>query len=40
LEYKGLTGNTTFDENRNPVREAVITTLADGKYKFVENYKK
>ncbi|MDF2632233.1 MAG: amino acid binding protein [Caproiciproducens sp.] len=40
LDYKGLTGNTTFDENRNPVREAVITTLADGKYKFVENYKK
>lgn len=40
LEYKGLTGNTTFDENRNPIREAVITTIADGKYKFVENFKK
>jgi len=40
IEYKGLTGNTTFDENRNPVREAVITTIADGKYKFVENFKK
>lgn len=40
LQYKGLTGNTTFDENRNPVREAVITTIADGKYKFVENFKK
>ncbi|NLG92537.1 MAG: ABC transporter substrate-binding protein [Clostridiales bacterium] len=40
LEYKGLTGNTTFDENRNPVREAVITTITDGKYKFVENFKK
>ena len=40
LNYKGLTGNTTFDENRNPVREAVITTIADGKYKFVENFKK
>ncbi|QEY34713.1 ABC transporter substrate-binding protein [Caproiciproducens galactitolivorans] len=40
LEYKGLTGNTTFDENRNPVREAVITTISDGKYKFVENFKK
>ncbi len=39
LEYKGLTGTTTFDENRNPVREAVITTIADGKYKVVENYK-
>ncbi|MCY1715019.1 ABC transporter substrate-binding protein [Caproiciproducens galactitolivorans] len=40
LEYKGITGNTTFDANRNPVREAVITTIADGKYKFVENFKK
>lgn len=39
IEYKGLTGTTTFDENRNPVREAVITTIADGKYKVVENYK-
>jgi branched-chain amino acid transport system substrate-binding protein len=40
LTYKGITGTTTFDENRNPVREAVITTIADGKYKFVENFKK
>ncbi len=40
LQYKGLTGETTFDENRNPIREAVITTIADGKYKFVENFKK
>ena len=39
LEYKGLTGTTTFDENRNPVREAVITTIEDGQYKVVENYK-
>lgn len=40
LSYNGLTGNTTFDENRNPIREAVITTIADKKYKFVENFKK
>ncbi len=40
IQYKGLTGNTVFDEDRNPVREAVITTIADGKYKFVENFKK
>lgn len=40
LSYKGLTGTTTFDENRNPVREALITTIADSKYKFVENFKK
>lgn len=40
LNYKGLTGTTTFDSSRNPVREAVITTIADKKYKFVENFKK
>lgn len=37
--YSGLTGVTTFDENRNPVREAIILTIADGNYKYVENYK-
>ena len=37
--YAGLTGTTTFDESNNPVREAIITTVADGAYKFVENYK-
>ena len=36
--YKGLTGTTTFDEKRNPVREAIITNCKDGKYGFVENY--
>lgn len=36
--YKGLTGTTTFDENRNPVRSAVILTIEDGAYKFVENF--
>ena len=40
ITYPGLTGNTTFDANRNPIREAIITTIADGKYKFVENFKK
>lgn len=37
--YPGLTGVTTFDENRNPVRDAIILTIADGAYKYVENYK-
>ncbi|HJD24387.1 MAG TPA: ABC transporter substrate-binding protein [Firmicutes bacterium] len=36
--YSGLTGTTTFDENRNPVREAVITTFEDGAYKVLETY--
>lgn len=36
--YAGLTGTTTFDAERNPVRSAIITSIADGAYKFVENY--
>lgn len=37
--YSGLTGTTTFDENRNPVREAVITTFENGAYKVLQTYK-
>lgn len=37
-DYKGLTGTTTFDENRNPVRQAVITSFDGASYKVVENY--
>lgn len=37
-DYKGLTGTTTFDENRNPVRQAVITSFDGANYKVVENY--
>ena len=36
--YAGLTGTTVFDENRNPVREAFITTFENGAYKVVEQY--
>ena len=36
--YTGLTGTTTFDAERNPVREAVITTFEDGAYKVLETY--
>ncbi|MDD3693206.1 MAG: ABC transporter substrate-binding protein [Oscillospiraceae bacterium] len=36
--YDGLTGTTTFDENRNPVRQAVITSFDGYSYKVVENY--
>lgn len=36
--YAGLTGTTTFDENRNPVRQAVITSFEGNSYKVVENY--
>ena len=42
--YSGLTGTTTFDAERNPVREAVITSFgADEKgacvYKVIGTYK-
>lgn len=37
--YDGLTGTTTFDDQRNPVREAIITSFdANGAYKVVEHY--
>ena len=39
IEYKGLTGTTTFDSSNNPVREAIITTVEDGKYKVVKPIK-
>lgn len=38
LEYAGLTGTTTFDENRNPVREAYITIFENGESKVLETY--
>ncbi|MDD2362749.1 MAG: ABC transporter substrate-binding protein [Oscillospiraceae bacterium] len=37
-DYAGLTGTTTFDGNRNPIRQAFITSFEDNKYKFVELY--
>lgn len=37
--YSGLTGTTTFDEERNPIREAVITSFENGAYKVIESYK-
>lgn len=40
IDYTGLTGHIVFDENRNPVKQVAITTLQDGKYKFVEYYEK
>lgn len=38
LEYDGLTGRMTFDEDRNPQKSAVIVSIQDDAYKFVENY--
>lgn len=36
--YKGLTGTTSFDDKRNPVREAIITSFDGLNYKVVESY--
>lgn len=38
IEFAGITGNITFDENRNPIKSAAITSIAGGKYKFVEYF--
>lgn len=38
LEYDGLTGHMTFNEDRNPQKSAVIVSIQDNAYKFVENY--
>lgn len=38
LNHEGLTGTTTFDENRNPVREAYITEFVDGEPVVKETY--
>lgn len=40
INYTGLTGNITFDANRNPIKQAAITTIENGAYKFVEYYSK
>ena len=37
-EFEGLTGTTVFDENRNPVREAYITTFENGEATVKEVY--
>mgnify|MGYP000848141448 FL=1 len=39
INFKGLTGDITFDADRNPVKSAVINTIQDGAYKFVEYFK-
>ena len=36
--HQGLTGTTSFDDKRNPVREAIITSFEGLNYKVVESY--
>lgn len=40
IDFTGLTGNIKFDSKRNPIKKAAITTIENGKYKFVEYYGK
>jgi len=38
-DYVGVTGNTTMDGQRNATKAAVIITVKDGKFKYVETIK-
>lgn len=40
IKYTGLTGEITYDENRNPIKQAAITAIKEGKYSFQEYYSK
>ena len=35
-DYPGITGNITLDEHRNATKAAVILTVKDGKFKYLE----
>ena len=35
-DYKGITGTITINEQHNPVKQAIIIELKDGKQNFVE----
>jgi branched-chain amino acid transport system substrate-binding protein len=35
--YEGVTGRTTIDSNRNATKSAVVITIKDGQFKFVES---
>lgn len=34
LEFEGITGTFTYDENNNPIKSAKMIEIVDGKYKF------
>lgn len=40
IKYNGLTGQVTYDENRNPIKQAAILQIKDGSYKFIEYFSK
>jgi branched-chain amino acid transport system substrate-binding protein len=36
-DFRGVTGVITLDEQRNPTKSAVVLTVKDGKFKYVES---
>ncbi|HYV32412.1 MAG TPA: ABC transporter substrate-binding protein, partial [Candidatus Binatia bacterium] len=38
-DFIGVTGNTTMDPNRNATKPAVIITVKEGRFKYVETIK-
>jgi branched-chain amino acid transport system substrate-binding protein len=36
-DFHGVTGVITLDEQRNPTKSAVVLTVKDGKFKYVES---
>src|SRR6266850_3680026 len=38
-DFDGVTGKTTLDEHRNATKPAVVITIKDGKFKYVETIK-
>ena len=38
LQFDGITGSMTFDENRNPIKSAAVHTIEGGEEIFVEYY--
>ena len=38
-DFEGVTGKTTLDEHRNATKPAVVITIKDGKFKYVETIK-
>ena len=37
-DFPGVTGKTTLDAQRNATKGAVIMTVKDGKFRFVETF--
>jgi branched-chain amino acid transport system substrate-binding protein len=35
-DYEGITGRTTLDAQRNATKSAVVITVKDGKFKYLE----